>query len=275
MLSAMPARARVIVTTYNQLDALRLALRGYLRQTSHDFALTIADDGSREDTRAFLSEFAQEIAALGIGFEHVRHADDGFRKTTIVNEAVRRARGEPLLIFSDGDCIPPARFVEHHLSVHEPWSYHVGGAYRLSQAASAALTAADVDSGRYETLGDATHARALRRLRRKSFWGTLLRQRNRPKILGLNFAMDRDLYVALNGYDERFTTYAVEDTDLGDRAMRLTPRARVKNLYTVCDVYHLWHPETPGGRAESLALYERTDHPPRCEVGLDRTERSS
>lgn len=272
MLSRMSARARVIVSTYNQLPALRLALRGYLRQTTDDFALTVADDGSREDTQSFLRDFAREIEGLGIDFDVVRHADDGFRKTTIVNEAVRRSKGEPLLIFSDGDCIPPAHFVEHHVSVHEPWSFHVGGAYRLSQEASEAITAEDVDAGRFEMLGDETHRRALRRLRRKSFWGTLSRRRNRPKILGLNFAMDRDLFVALNGYDERFATYAVEDTDIGDRAMRLKPRARVKNLYTRCDVYHLWHPETPGGRAESLALHERTAHPPRCEVGLENPE---
>jgi glycosyltransferase involved in cell wall biosynthesis len=275
MLTAMSARARVILSTYNQLESLRLALRGYLRQTSNDFALTVADDGSREDTREFLSGFASELEARGIAFDHVWHPDDGFRKTTIVNEAVHRSHGEPLLIFSDGDCIPPAHFVARHLSVHEPWSYHVGGAYRLSEAVSRSITPADVDSGRFETLGDATHAKALRRLRRKSSWGTLLRRRNRPKILGLNFAMDRGLYLALNGYDERFTTYAVEDTDLGDRAMRLRPRARVKNLYTVCDVFHLWHPETPGGREQSLALYSRTDHPPRCAVGLDRAERTA
>lgn len=265
----MPARARVIVSTYNQLPALRLALRGYLRQTTNDFALTVADDGSREDTRAFLETFRPEIEARGVAFDVVWHPDEGFRKTTIVNEAVARSAGEGLLVFSDGDCIPPAYFVERHLAAHEPWSFHVGGAYRLSEEASAGITAGDVDAGRHETLGREEHRRALERLRRKSFWGTLFRRRNRPKVLGLNFAMDRDLFTALNGYDERFTTYAVEDTDLGDRAMRLKPRARVKNLYTICDVYHLWHPGTPGGRAESLALYERTSHPPRCESGLD------
>jgi len=265
----MPARARVIVSTYNQLPSLRLALRGYLRQTTKDFALTVADDGSREDTRAFLESLRPEMAARGIGFDVVWQEDRGFRKAAILNEAVHRSAGEPLLIFSDGDCIPPAHFVAHHLAACEPWSFHVGGAYRLSEEVSAGLTAEDVDSGRYETLGGPEHHAALRRLRRKSFWGTLFRRRNRPKMYGLNFAMDRDLYVALNGYDERFTRYGLEDTDLGDRAMRLRPRPRVKNLYLECDVYHLWHPSTPGGRSGGLEIYERHDHPPRCEVGLD------
>ena len=267
--------ARVIVTAYENLPALRRALRGYLRQTTLDFGLTIADDGSGPDTRAFLDAFGAEARARGIEYASVWHEDRGFRRAAISNAAVRCTDGEPLLIFVDGDCIPPAHFVAHHLRVHEPWSFHVGGAYRLSEAVSASITEDDVDSGRFERLHGPEHARALRRLRRKSRWGTLRRRRRRPKVLGLNFAMDRALFVALNGYDERFTAYGMEDTDLGDRAMRLRPRPRVKNLYTRCDVWHLWHPVNAAGRAGGLAIYRQHTHPPRCELGLDRHAEAS
>lgn len=266
----MSPSARVIVTAYENLPALRLALRGYLRQTTTDFALTVADDGSGPETRAFIARFGEQARGQGIGFESVWHEDRGFRRAAISNAAVRCTEGERLLIFVDGDCIPPAHFVERHLAAHEPWSFHVGGAYRLSHAASSALTPADVDEGRFEHLGSPEHARQLRRLRRKSYWGTLLRRRRRPKVLGLNFAMDRALFHALNGYDERFTEYGMEDTDLGDRAMRLRPRPRVKILYTQCDVWHLWHPPTAHGRAGGLAIYRQHTHPPRCELGLSR-----
>ena len=37
----------------------------------------------------------------------------------------------------------------------------------------------------------------------------------------LNFAMDRGLFEALNGFDERFVGWGYEDSDLRDRAMRL------------------------------------------------------
>ena len=84
---------------------------------------------------------------------------------------------------------------------------------------------------------------ALRRLRRKSFWGTLFRQRRRPKVLGLNFAMDRDLFFALNGYDERFTAYGMEDTD-GLQYCRNINRLnlshnRISNLYDLQDLVYL------------------------------------
>jgi glycosyltransferase involved in cell wall biosynthesis len=74
------------------------------------FELVVADDGSGPDTRAIVERF---------GAAHVRQENTGFRKARIVNEAVRRSRGRTL-IFSDGDCVPPAEFVEAHLAAAGP-----------------------------------------------------------------------------------------------------------------------------------------------------------
>ncbi|MFV1959197.1 MAG: glycosyltransferase [Planctomycetota bacterium] len=264
----MAPRARVVVATYEQLPLLRRALRGYLRQTTNDFSLVVADDGSGAETRAFLQAFAREAAARDIPFEHVWHEDDGFRKTLILNEAVRRGKGEELLLFSDGDCIPPARFVEAHLAVHEPHSFHVGGAVRLDEETSARLTEEDVDAGRFETLITDRDRADLRRRARKSRWGTLLRRKNRPKVLGLNMAFDLGLFESLNGFDELFVGYGYEDSDLRDRAMRHRPRPRVEVLYGTMDVFHLWHPRRAGGREPNRAYYALR-RPVRCERGLD------
>jgi GT2 family glycosyltransferase len=265
------SHARVIVATYEQLPALRLALRGYLRQTTADFSLVVADDGSGEDTRRFLEGFAERAREAGIPFEHHRQEDRGFRKTRILNECIRRAEEETLFVFSDGDCIPPARFVERHLAVHEPLSFHVGGAVRLGPEASATLDGEAVDRGDHETLAAPADRRDLARRARKSRWGTLLRRRNRPKVLGLNMAFDRTLLQDLNGFDERFEGYGYEDSDLRDRAMRHRPRPRVKVLYGTNDVVHLWHGAVPGGRAPNRAYY-RLARPVRCERGLVRAD---
>lgn len=269
MSPAVPPHAVVVVTTYNQVPLLRPALRGYLRQTTTDFHVTVADDGSREDTRAFLEEIAPEFEARGIGFQHVWHEDRGFRKTRILNEAIRLSPRAPLLIFTDGDCVPPAHFVETHIEVHEPMSFHVAGAYRLDRETSAALDEAAVDAGRYEGLGLPENRRELRKKARQSRWGTRLGRRNRPKILGLNMAFDRGLLEALNGFDEAFEDWGVgEDSDMRDRAMRLRPKPRVKVLYTRNDVYHLWHPVS-----KDLSASRRrraTDRPVRCVKGLER-----
>lgn len=105
----MSPHARVVIATYNQVPSLKLVLRGYLRQTTNDFSMILADDGSGPDQVAFLREIKPEFEARGIRFEHVWHEDLGWRKNMIMNEAVRGAGDETLLIFSDGDCIPPAQ----------------------------------------------------------------------------------------------------------------------------------------------------------------------
>ncbi|MHC5010901.1 MAG: glycosyltransferase, partial [Planctomycetota bacterium] len=187
----MPAHARVIVTTYNQLERLKLVLRGYLRQTSRDFNLVVADDGSTPETEAHVSAFREEADAQGIPVEYVWIEDKGFRRGWVMNEAVRRGQGEPLLVFNDGDCIPGADFVAAHIAAHEPRSFHVGGIVRLSQEASERLTEEDVAAGRHETLATPDDRRDLRRRARKSRWGILFRRKNRPKVFGSNMAFDR------------------------------------------------------------------------------------
>jgi GT2 family glycosyltransferase len=261
-------RVRVVVAAYRQEAFLRRTLRGWLRQTEGDFAVTVADDGSGPATAALVRDVAVEAAARGVALEHVWHEDLGFRKNRILNEAIRRDDEASLFVFTDGDCIPPATFVERHLAAHAPWTFAVGGAVRLAEDVSRTLDEAAIDAGRHEGLATAADRRDAARRARKSLWGVRLRRRNRPKILGLNMAFGRDLLEALNGFDERFTTWGLgEDSDLRDRAMRLRRRPHVEVLYGRNDVVHLWHPPSPGGRAASRAYYD-TPRPVRCVLGL-------
>jgi glycosyltransferase involved in cell wall biosynthesis len=262
-------RALVVVSTYNQ-PSLGLCLKGYLRQTSRDFELVVADDGSKSEVGELVRRVADGPArARGLVLRHVWHEDLGFRKTRIVNQALRVSPPAPLVIFTDGDCVPPARFVERHLAAHAPRSFHVAGCVRWSKETSERLTEADVDSGAFESWITDADRRDLAIRARKSRWGTFFRRKNRPKVLGLNMAYDRALLEEANGFDERFEGWGLEDDDLRDRVMRLGPRPRVKVLYGENDVFHLWHPVrgTPQD-SPNLARY-RTPRPARCERGLN------
>jgi glycosyltransferase involved in cell wall biosynthesis len=261
-------RALVVVSTYNQ-PSLGLCLRGYLRQTCRDFEIVVADDGSRPEHGGVVAAFAQGPArAQGLGVRHVWHEDLGFRKTKCVNLALRLAPEPPLVIFTDGDCVPPARFVERHLEAHAPRSFHVAGCVRWPREVSERLTAALVDDGTFETWVTDADRKDLAHRAFKSRWGTLFRRRNRPKVLGLNMAVDRALLDEVNGMDERFEGWGLEDDDLRDRLMRARPRCRVRVLYGRNDVFHLWHPVAGTPRASPNLAWYRTRRPVRCERGL-------
>lgn len=265
---AMAYDARVILTAYNQLHFLRRVLRGYLRQSHTHYAITVADDGSKDGTDAFIQSMVEPFAERGIRLEHIWQEDDGWRKCRILNRAVAQAPDEPLLIFSDGDCIPPRDYIATHVEAHVPRSFHVAGGVRLSKEVSETITEADVDSGHFETLAEEVHHKDARRRYRKSKWGTLVRRRRRPKILGLNFAVDRSLFVAVNGFDENFRSYALEDSDIRDRLMRLRPRPIIRNMYGTNEVFHLWHPSSDPTRGRKTQWdYYTSKRPIACENG--------
>ncbi len=265
----MPRRARVVVTTYNRLGHLRLALRGWLRQTCADFALSVADDGSAPDTGEFVREFARHAP---FPVEHVWWEKQGFRRAGILNECVRRSEGEPLLVFTDGDCVPPAGFLAGHVAVHGPRTFAVGGAVKLNRHVTARLTEADVDAGLPERLGSWWDRWDLRRKAWKSRIGIWRKHPRRPKVVGLNIGIDRALFEEVNGYDENFVGYGLEDSDLRDRVMATTPRPAVRVLYGRNDTVHLWHLPATTARKRLNAPYYRTDRPTRCVQGLVRPD---
>lgn len=261
----MPRRARVIVTTYERLHLLRLALRGWARQTVSDFALTVADDGSGPDTTAFVAAFARTAP---FPVDHVWWENRGFRRAGILNESVRRSQGEPLLVFTDGDCVPPARFLERHLAAHAPRSFAVGGAVKLDRATSERLREADVDAGRVEAIRPLGERFDLWRKGWKSRVGVALHLPRRPKVVGLNIGVDRRLFEEVNGYDEAFVGYGLEDSDLRDRVMATRPRPTVRVLYGRNDTVHLWHPPAATAGQKVNLTYYQSARPVRCARGL-------
>ena len=102
----------VIISTYNNPAWLEKTLWGYMSQVRPADEIIIADDGSRPETRNMLKNYE---GCLPI--KYVWHEDKGFRKTRILNEAIKVAQSD-YLIFTDQDCVPREDFV----AVHEQYA---------------------------------------------------------------------------------------------------------------------------------------------------------
>src|ERR1051325_5274484 len=72
----------VIVSTYNRADALGACLRALGRQTTSDFEVVVADDGSGPATSDVIRAWKP---ATGISLKHVWQEDRGFRLAEIRN----------------------------------------------------------------------------------------------------------------------------------------------------------------------------------------------
>jgi glycosyltransferase involved in cell wall biosynthesis len=134
----------VIISTYNQPEWLTKVLHGYLHQTFTNFEALIADDGSDERTAAVIEDFKKRA---GFAIKHVWHADEGYRRQTILNIALLEAENE-YIIMTDGDCIPRPDFLEVHANRARPGHFLSGGYCKLPMDLSKHLTAEDIESGR-------------------------------------------------------------------------------------------------------------------------------
>ena len=137
------ADAAVVISTYNRTKALDLVLQGLSRQKVQARQIVVGDDGSTDETRDVIASWRSR----GLPVEHCWHEDHGYRKSVIINQAVR-AVNQPLCIFTDGDCVPLEGFVRYHLRYAEA-GYILAGPRML---ASAALTQR-LESGEESCLG--------------------------------------------------------------------------------------------------------------------------
>ncbi|MGH7460271.1 MAG: glycosyltransferase, partial [Longimicrobiales bacterium] len=134
----------VIISTYNQPDWLEKVLWGYAAQSTADFDLIIADDGSGQDT---LDVIERAHSMFEGRLQHIWHEDRGFRKCEILNRAIVAARAD-YLIFTDGDCIPRRDFVRAHMELGAPDRFLSGGVIWLPRSLSHGIVRKDVESGR-------------------------------------------------------------------------------------------------------------------------------
>ncbi len=264
----MPA-VSVVFPTFDQPQALAFALLGYQRQSFTDFEVVVADDGSDEATRAVIEEFRRTSA---FPVKHVWQENRGFRKPRIVNEGVRASEGR-LLVFSDGDCIPHRDFLRAHAEAVGPGAFATGASVVLGAEYCRTLTREAVRAGDYERqVGWGTRLAFLWTHAVRNGLGVLFGKTGRPKILGRNVSVDREVFYAINGFDENYDGFGKEDSDLRNRLRR--HGARPVSLWTRAWVYHVDDSADPVRRVPriprttNLEYYRRPDTPVRCENGL-------
>lgn len=231
-----------IVSTYNSPDWLEKVVVGFAAQTHRDFELVIADDGSGPETAERIEQLRERT---GLVIRHVWQEDDGFQKTRILNKAIREATGN-YLVFTDGDCIPRADFLQVHSEYAEPGHYLSGGYYKLPMTTSRIITNDDVSSGRaFDAQWLRTHGDNLPFNKRWKLTATgrLSKFLNaltptKPTWNGHNASGWRADIEAVNGFDERMQ-YGGEDVEMGLRLVNSGIKPKQIRYSAIC--IHLDH----------------------------------
>lgn len=236
-------RIAVIVTTYNRPDALAAVLEGYLRQTDPDFEVIVADDGSGAATRAVVEKIVERA---GFPVRHVWQEDRGFRAAAVRNKAVASTRAG-YVIFTDGDCVPARDFVAQHRRLAEAGWFLSANRVLLTERFTGQVLTRGLPIHRWR-LGRWLVAWLRRDINR---WLPLVRlpdgafrKRGAARWEGAktcNLSATRADLLHVNGLDERYSGWGLEDSDLVIRLLHAGVRR--KSARFAAPVFHLWHRE--------------------------------
>ncbi|MBS0150345.1 MAG: glycosyltransferase family 2 protein [Nitrospira sp.] len=236
-------KTALIVTTYNRPDALGAVLEGYCRQSDQDFEIVVADDGSKEDTAEIVRQFARHAP---FRLTHVWHEDRGFRAAAIRNRAVASS-GADYIVFTDGDCVPSRHFVRVHKQLAEPGYFLGANRVLLSPGLTNRVLSRHVSIHTWRVVDwilswskrDVNRVLPLMELPNGPF------RKWRPDrwegIKTCNFSAWRADLVRVNGLDESYEGWGLEDSDLVIRLLHAG--VKHKSARFAATVFHLWHPE--------------------------------
>lgn len=270
-MTALRPDISVILATYNGKDQFACCVRSLLAAGDAGMEVVIADDGSSHERTFEIIEGFKREAPFRV--EHAWQEDIGFRLARSRNNAVRHARGE-FLLFLDHDILLPLGFFGTLRRTIRPGWFVGGRRVKLDEATSRRLLDGSMNAARLFTLGFALRARR----DRLSGWRYLFPLRDRrpgsqPQpfrgMSGFCIGAWRKDFDAVDGFDDRYRGYGVEDWDFMARLNNAGVHAGY--LPRAATMMHLWHKETPhdleGPGYQMLRGVEGTDTV-RAQVGL-------
>lgn len=254
----MTTSIAVIITTYNWPDALAAVLTGLLQQTDQKFSVLIADDGSVATTEAIIHSFQHQFQQR---LKHVWQEDDGFRAAMIRNKAAAKAEAD-YLIFIDGDCIPNQYFIARHRQLAEKGFFVSGNRILLNQEFTQKVLQENTPLAKWAVANWwwAQKKGYCNRMRPALYlplgWFRKLSRHQWKASRTCNLALFRNDFISVNGFDEAYHGWGMEDSDL---AIRLIKQGiYYKSGRFSVNVAHLWHRQNDRSNVqENRARLER------------------
>lgn len=257
-------KTTLIITTYNWKEALKSVLESVKRQTVLPDEVIVADDGSREDTKAMVDQMRKDFPVPLI---HSWQEDFGFRAAMSRNRAIAKATGEYLIII-DGDIVLSPTFIESHKRVAKPNWFVQGGRVLTDATCSRKI----IDNGMvpsFFSIGIRNRKNCIT----NSFLSKCfsIERNNARSTRSCNMAFWRRDAIEVNGFNQDFVGWGREDSEFVYRLLN----AGKKRLYLKFAAvgYHLYHPEN--SRASLTQNDEILDNTirhalSRCENGVEQ-----
>jgi glycosyltransferase involved in cell wall biosynthesis len=225
----------LIIVTYNRPGALSLILNSIEKQVDLPDEVIIADDGSGNETQELIHKFRKNFP---VPLLHVWHEDMGFRAATIRNRAIKASSCD-YLIFSDGDLFFHSDFIRDFKRNARKGEALIGSRIFLKHAATTNRIAIQNCKHVFPLISSEIETNRLNAVRfpliNKLFKPLNYSSKLRGGLLGV---WTKDI-IAVNGWNEEFTGWGLEDTELVARLFNSGIIFRKIKFQAI--TYHLWH----------------------------------
>lgn len=250
----------LLISTYNWSEALDLVLAAAQQQTLMPDEIVIADDGSDEKTRMVIENYRSKIP---VPIKHIWHEDKGFRKSLILNKAVKQIDSE-YIIEIDGDIIIHPKFIADHLRAAKPGYFVQGSRTMLTEARSKEIL--KTKQTHFSVFSKGLYSR-FNALRFPLLAGIFKLDPSNPfHIKGCNLAFWKESFISVNGYYNGFEGWGAEDYEFGARLLHSgVKRKRLKMLALGFHIFHANNSRANTGPNDKIyrkTLAERSTYAP-------------
>lgn len=236
----------VIVPVYNRLEHLRSLFICLLKQEVQPYELIISDDGSSQDIMKFIGDL---IFKAKFKIKYIKQEDLGFRKTRALNNGVKEAEGE-VLVFCDQDLIFPNDYLKTILQNINKKTFLMSRPISVTEEEKNKIIK-DLNNGKeYKDLIKylpEDYIAGEKRTLKKDLYRRILNKfglnKRGIRLVGMSYALYKENYTDVNGYDEKYRGWGLEDDDLGNRLYVYGIKG--KEMKASLIQLHLYHPFDP------------------------------
>jgi glycosyltransferase involved in cell wall biosynthesis len=239
----------LVTPTYNWPESLEILLLSVIKQTILPNEIIIADDGSRDETKALIEIFQKKFP---IPLIHIWHEDLKNRKPKIMNMAIARAKHD-YIIEIDGDIIMNKYFIEDHLTFAKKGHYLFGSRVNIQEKLLPNLFSKKIINFNLFTIGIKKRGRTIRIPFLMNF-AKSVNKRSR-KLRGCNMSFWKDDFIKINGFNEGLVGWGIDDSEMIQRLHNIGIKG--KRLKFAGIAYHIYHKEQSKSHIEINYEIER------------------